>query len=299
MRVVPAAAGRVWAATCGWVYRGEAFGEHWTRVKEGFAERRTRAFDALSPERLIAGTVAGAYLSTDGGASFERARDPGLSIVALAHHPARPDRVLAATDGAGIWRSLDGGASYEPSSRGLAALRVAAVVVSAQTLYAAVRSLDGGARFERLEPALPAPLGLAVAEGRLFVAADDRLVVRDGEAWRTIAGGDGRRVSGLRELPSSFEVLVGDRRQVWRDGRLAAAPDGSVTSAGTAPALPSSSLPRDAVRGVAPLGGRLVLATAGFGLRWADPAPTAAPSSVALEAGEDTQVGGEPLGRER
>lgn len=299
----PHAGDGVWAATCGWVYRGEAFGASWRRVQAGFAERRTRAIEMLSPTRVVAGTVAGAYLSDDGGESFRRAREPGLSIVALAHHPARPERVLAATDGAGVWRSLDGGESYAPASHGLAALRVPAAIGSAGALYVAVpwagplsgvyRSLDGGARFERLDPALDEPLALALADGQLFVLADGELLVRNGERWLRLAGGDDGRAEGLRPTADGFELTVGGRRLRWRDGGLVA------TAAGEAPPAPAAlraagaALPAGSVLAVTELDGRVLLATAGFGLRWAEPA------SVALEAGQDPQIGGEPLGGDR
>jgi ligand-binding sensor domain-containing protein len=301
----------LWAATCGWIYRGDAFGERWTRVQTGFGERRTRALARLSAERVVVGTVAGAYYSDDGGASFTRAADPGLSIVALAHHPQRPELVLAATDGAGIWRSVDGGLSYEPASRGLAALRVAALVAHDGSLYAAVpwagalagvyRSRDGGGRFERLEPPLAAPVGVAVAEGRLFAASAEALYAREGDGWRLVAGGGGERIGGLRSVPGGFAVEVDGRARRWRDGRLvasdAATPDAAAASASEPrpPATALAWLPAGAVRAAAPLAGRWVLATSGFGLRWAD-APA---GSVALEAGEDPQVGGEALGGDR
>jgi photosystem II stability/assembly factor-like uncharacterized protein len=300
--------GEMWAATCGWIYRGERFGERWTRIVEGLAERRTRALALLAPGRLLVGTVDGAYLSVDGGASFRRAADPGLSIVALAHHPARPARVLAATDGAGVWRSLDGGASFAPASRGLAALRVPAAVASGGRLYAAVpwagplsgvyRSDATGTAFERLEPALATPLGLAVAEGRLFVSTGDRLVVWEGGAWRRVAGGGGDLVGALRPTSGGFRVAIGGHEHEWHAGRLvpASAPESGVDTpppAGEAPDLPAGSI-------LAALDweGRRVLATSGFGLRVAPP-PAGAPDSVALEALEDAAIGGEAGGRER
>ena len=303
------APGSVWAATCGWIYRGERFGESWTRLARGLAERRTRALALLAPERVLVGTIDGAYLSVDGGASFRRAADPGLSIVALAHHPARPDRVLAATDGAGIWRSLDGGASFAAASHGLAALRVPAAVESGGRLYAAVpwagplsgvyRSDAGGVAFERLGARLATPLGLAVAEGRLFVSTGERLLVWEAGEWRRLAGGEGGRVGAPRATPAGFVVAIDGRTHEWRAGRLELAPAPREVAVASRPEPASApELPPGSILATLSWNGRRVLATAGFGLRMAPPV-AGEPASVALEALEDPQVGREALGRDR
>jgi len=307
--LAPAATGDVvWAATCGWIYRGEGFGERWQRVQSGLAERRTRALLRVSADRLVAGTVAGAFVSDDGGASFRRADDPGLSIVALAHHPTRPEQVLAATDGAGVWRSDDGGASFAPSSHGLAALRVTAVAGGDEALYVAVpwagplsgvyRAIEGGARFERLEPPLAAPVALAIADGELFALADGRLLARAADGWRAIAGDGAAEAADLRPTPDGFALDLGGRRFVWRRGRLEPAAETSESGASAPWRRGSGALPPGSVLAEIRLGGRLLFATAGFGLRWAEPAPAGA-ASVGFEAGENAQVGGEPLGRDR
>jgi photosystem II stability/assembly factor-like uncharacterized protein len=303
------APGRVWAATCGWIYRGERFGEAWSRLVGGLTERRTRALALLAPGRLLVGTVGGAYLSEDGGERFRRSADPGLSIVALAHHPARPDRVLAATDGAGVWRSLDGGESFAPASRGLAALRVPAAIASGGRLYAAVpwagplsgvyRSDASGDAFERVGPPLATPLGLAIAEGRLFVSTGERLVVWEAGEWQRLAGGDGARVGVPRATARGFVVALDGRDHEWRSGRLEPLP----APAGAAAALrreppESPELPAGSILAALHWNGRRVLATAGFGLRLA-PSAAGERESVALEALENAQVGGEALGRER
>jgi hypothetical protein len=107
-------------------------------------------------------------------------------------------------------------------------------------------------------------------------------------------------------VPGGFAVEVDGRTRRWRDGRLvasdAATPDAAAASASEPrpPATALAWLPAGAVRAAAPLAGRWVLATSGFGLRWADEPRADAPAgSVALEAGEDPQVGGEALGGDR
>lgn len=216
---VPGRPGELWASTCGWVYRGDGFGERWTRVKEGFAERRTPSFLVLSPDRLLAGTVGGLHLSTDGGRSFRRSSDPRLPILALAVHPSRPERVLVGTEGAGIWLSRDGGETATPRLVATANVRVPALVATADTLFAAVahagplsgiyRSPDGGASFEPSPAELPTVVDLAAARDRLFAATERGLYERAGGEWRRVAELGQGRVD---------QLLVGVDRLLARSG---------------------------------------------------------------------------------
>src|SRR6185295_1997146 len=76
--------GEIWASTCGWVYRTENSGGTWRRYQQGLGERRTPSFAVLPDGRLLAGTVAGAYLSADGGLTWKLGSDPALSVLAVA-----------------------------------------------------------------------------------------------------------------------------------------------------------------------------------------------------------------------
>jgi len=197
-RLLPVAGepGRLWAATCGWIYRGDGFGSSWSRIREGLTERRTPAFDVLSSRRLLAGTVGGIFLSDDGGASFRPSATPALSIHALAHHPAVPERVLAATEGGGVWRSEDGGASFHPSATGIGALRVAALARTGGRLWAALAwsgpigslqsSSDDGVSFREEMPPPGGVLDMAGRDGQLYALTDRGLFVGDGSEWRQV-----------------------------------------------------------------------------------------------------------------
>jgi photosystem II stability/assembly factor-like uncharacterized protein len=211
---VPGRPGELWASTCGWVYRGEEFGRRWTRVTEGFRERRTPSFLVVSPERLLAGTVAGLHLSTDGGRSFRRTSDGRLPILALAHHPARPERVLVGTEGAGVWLSTDGGETLSPRLVATANVRVPALAATGASVFAAVahagplsgvyRSPDHGASFEPAPAELPTVLDLAVDGERLWAATERGLFERAGTEWR--------RVGELADLRVEQLLVGGDRR---------------------------------------------------------------------------------------
>lgn len=210
--------GEIWASTCGWVYRGDGLGDKWTRFQTGLAERRTPSFAVLPGERLLAGTVAGAFLSTDRGASFRRTTPDSLAVLAIAYHPARPDRILIGTEGAGIWSSSDAGESFRARPVAMRNLRVPALDQDGAHLFAAVvhagpasgiyRSPDGGSSFEPLPSELPTVLAMATSGDRLFVATERGLFERERSA---AAGGSGAVETAL---PMRFQRVteLGERR---------------------------------------------------------------------------------------
>ncbi len=181
--------GELWASTCGWVYRADVSGGKWNRLTTGLAEKRTPSFAVLSGDRLLAGTVAGAYLSTDRGTSFRRTTPASLAVLAIAWHPARPERILIGTEGAGIWSSSDGGESFQARPVAMRNLRIPALDQDGDRLFAAVahagpasgvyRSPDGGISFEPLPSELPTVLAMATSGKRLFVATERGLFERE------------------------------------------------------------------------------------------------------------------------
>lgn len=218
--------GELWASTCGWVYRGDELGTRWTRFQSGLVERRTPSFAVLPGERLLAGTVAGAFLSTDRGASFRRTTPESLAVLAIAFHPAHPERILLGTEGAGIWASNDAGESFRARPVAMRNLRVPALDGDESHLVAAVahagpasgvyRSPDGGNSFEPLPSSLPTVLHMAQAGGRLFVATERGLFERQSMTSGAAAASE----------PLRFERLaaLGERRVeqlASADGRLA------------------------------------------------------------------------------
>ena len=212
-------AGEIWASTCGWVYRGDGLGDKWTRFQTGLAERRTPSFAVLPGERLLAGTVAGAFLSTDRGASFRRTTPDSLAVLAIAYHPARPDRILIGTEGAGIWSSNDAGESFRARPVAMRNLRVPALDQDGAHLFAAVahagpasgiyRSPDGGSSFEPLPSELPTVLAMATSGERLFVATERGLFERERSAPASAAD-----AAADAALPMRFQRVaeLGERR---------------------------------------------------------------------------------------
>jgi photosystem II stability/assembly factor-like uncharacterized protein len=185
--------GEIWATTCGWVYRTLDRGGKWERFKEGFEERRTPSFAALLDGKLLAGTVAGLHVSTDGGLTWKRTGDPALSIQAIAWHPKRPERIFLGTEGAGVWVSPDAAATFRPASEGMTNTRIAALAASGDDLLVAVShagpmsgihtSHDRGQTFGADFTPLPTVLDLAWHEGRIYAATERGLYERRGAAW--------------------------------------------------------------------------------------------------------------------
>ncbi len=229
LQPVPGRPGELWASTCGWVYRGQGFGERWTRVTTGFAERRTPSLLVIDAGRVLAGTVAGLHLSTDGGESFRRTTDPRLPILALAHHPRRPERILIGTEGAGVWLSRDGGETASPRLVATVNVRVPALVANGDTVFAAVAhagplsgvysSPDHGHSFGPRPAELPTVLDLAATPERILAATERGLWERSNGEWRRVAELGSTRIEQVlvagdrvvvRSTVALFE-LVGDR----------------------------------------------------------------------------------------
>lgn len=227
---VPERPGEIWASTCGWVYRGDALGERWTRFTSGFAERRTPSFAVLGGERLLAGTVAGAYLSTNRGASFRRTSPDDFAVLAIAVAPDDPGRVLLGTEGAGVWVSRDGGESFTRRPLGMRNVRVPALARMGDQVYAAVahagslsgvyRSPDGGASFDPLPSPLPTVLALQVVDGQLLAATEAGLFALDGKSWNRVPELGESRVVALEVLAGRLVARTPQATFQRRHGRF-------------------------------------------------------------------------------
>lgn len=210
--------GEIWASTCGWVYRTANLGATWKRYQQGLGERRTPSFAVLPDGRLLAGTVAGAYLSADGGLTWTLGSDPALAVLAVAVDPARPDRIVLGTEGSGIWISSraggDGGAAgegFRPANRGLGNLRIGALATLPAELLVAVNnagpssglysSKDGGRSFPDFSP-LPTVLDLALDADHAFAATERGLFERNGAAWMRRPEFGDRRVDQVARIGS-------------------------------------------------------------------------------------------------
>lgn len=106
-------------------------------------------------DAIILATEDGLWRSKDGGADWTRLpSDLGSKVEALATHPDRPDRLLAALENGGVALSEDGGSTWTQVAAGLPELSATAIAIASQnpdTVYVALagdglwQSLDAGA----------------------------------------------------------------------------------------------------------------------------------------------------------
>jgi photosystem II stability/assembly factor-like uncharacterized protein len=218
---IPNRPDELWASTCGWVYRSANRGTSWERFQQGFQERRTTSFTALPGGRLLAGTVAGLHLSDDNGKTWRRVGDPGVSILAIAYHPAQPDRIYFGTEGSGLWVSTDNGETLYPSTNGMTNVRISTLSAVGNELLVGVthagpfsglhRSPDRGRSFKSDFATLPPVLDLATHRGRLFAATERGIFERRGSGWHWMRDLGEARVEELIEGGPRLAARTPDR----------------------------------------------------------------------------------------
>jgi photosystem II stability/assembly factor-like uncharacterized protein len=215
--VVATNADNLWVSTCGWVYNTKDRGDNWTRYRDGFNNRRIHdiEFDPCDGDTLYAGSVAGLYRSEDGGKTWYTVTSEDLVINSIVMHPQRPNRVVVAVEGDGVYVSNDRARTFQRSAIGLHNVRVSAIAadpLERNKVYAAVasgggmsgifRSDDAGNTWSRMsDTKLPDVLSLVVApeeksETR-FIAGTDK-----GFFWSA----DGREWT--QAVPSNFPIRV-------------------------------------------------------------------------------------------
>jgi photosystem II stability/assembly factor-like uncharacterized protein len=132
----------------GGLYQSLDGGFSWQPIHSGVMDNqtvRTLAIDRRSPRTLYAGTLSGAFKSTDGGKTWIDLRFPDFNVVlSLVLHPSQPNVVYAGAGG-GLFLSQDGGGTWTALTQGLPSFgSVAGLLISShpQTLYAGVAGAD-------------------------------------------------------------------------------------------------------------------------------------------------------------
>lgn len=125
--------GQVYAGTAyDGVYRSDNLGTSWRASQEGLSELRTTAL-VESGSNVIAGTVAGVYLSSDDGATWTFS---GLPATFVRDFLVVGSTIHAGTD-LGLFTSADGGASWTPNNvPGLPKTTIVSLTRSGTTLFA-------------------------------------------------------------------------------------------------------------------------------------------------------------------
>jgi photosystem II stability/assembly factor-like uncharacterized protein len=121
----------VYINACSGIYRSGSSGEKWAKLPGiPFSARRTYALlpHPQKPNTIFAGTSEGLWRTTDGGKQWKLRTSSRAVIRAIVIHPAKPDRVLIATDGFGVMTSNDFGDDFTPSNTGFIHRHILAIM---------------------------------------------------------------------------------------------------------------------------------------------------------------------------
>jgi photosystem II stability/assembly factor-like uncharacterized protein len=126
----------------GGAYKSTDAGVEWRAINEGINEKPVIALatDASSPLLAYAGTPAGIYKTTDGGASWIASGFADARVPSVAIDPSNASIVWAATS-KGIFKSVDAGSTWMPTNfqGNPSSLELLAIAPSySSTVYAAL-----------------------------------------------------------------------------------------------------------------------------------------------------------------
>jgi photosystem II stability/assembly factor-like uncharacterized protein len=220
----PARPGTLLAGTDSGVYRLDTASGRWTHLRSPMDDLCiwSLAQSPHDPDLILAGTrPPGIFRSTDGGATWARAKAPlpetcpavlQPRVTKIQFDPDDPKLVWAGLEIGGVWRSDDGGASFERASDGLVSDDIHDVTVvrnGARLLYATTNmglhvSRDDGGSWELKVLDSPAQYTRGIGQ-----RADDN-------GFMLLCNGDGP--------PGSWGKLMRSRDHGahWEDARIGA-----------------------------------------------------------------------------
>ncbi|MFC5864686.1 WD40/YVTN/BNR-like repeat-containing protein [Acidicapsa dinghuensis] len=121
----------VYASACSGIYKSEDAGDLFHKV-QGIPStaRRTRVLmqDPNHREIVYAGTTEGLYRTRDSGHEWQRLTGDDVVVNDIYLDPAKPGRILLATDRGGVLASDNGGSTFAESNQGFSARKVEALV---------------------------------------------------------------------------------------------------------------------------------------------------------------------------
>ncbi len=185
----------VFASACSGIYKSDSAGEAFQKIQGiPFSARRTRVLkqDPSNPEIVYAGTTEGLWKTTDKGKTWNRVSNPEVVVNDVMVDPRNSQRVMLATDRAGVLASEDGAQSFLASNHGYTHRYVTAILADKNqpnTLYVGVVN-------DR-------------EQGGVFVSQDA------GQHWTQKSKGlDGRDVFTLKQT-SNGELVAGTNRGMF------------------------------------------------------------------------------------
>ena len=185
----------VFASACSGIYKSQTAGDSFQKIQGiPFSARRTRVLkqDPSNSAIVYAGTTEGLWKTTDAGKTWSRVSNPDVVVNDVMVDPRNSQRVMLATDRAGVLASDDGGHSFLTSNHGYTHRYVTSIMADKNdpnTLFVGVvndRELGG-----------------------VFVSHDG------GQHWLQKSKGlDGRDVFTLKQA-SSGELVAGTNRGMF------------------------------------------------------------------------------------
>lgn len=195
----------VYASACSGIYKSSNGGALFRKIQGiPYSARRTRALqlDPLNPDVVYAGTTEGLWKSPDAGRSWRQLTGKNLIVNDVLVDPRQPQRVLLATDRAGVLASDDAGEIFYASNRGFVHRQVSSLVVDGTTSNRLYASVVNDKEY-----------------GGVFFSEDG------GDSWQQLNDGlEGREVFVLRQAPEGALLagtndgifLKADRQSAWR-----------------------------------------------------------------------------------
>jgi photosystem II stability/assembly factor-like uncharacterized protein len=185
----------VFASACSGIYKSQSAGDSFQKIQGiPFSARRTRVLkqDPSNAAIVYAGTTEGLWKTTDTGKTWTRVSNPDVVVNDVMVDPRNSQRVLLATDRAGVLASDDGAHSFLTSNHGYTHRYVTSILADMKdpnTLFVGVvndRELGG-----------------------VFVSHDG------GQHWLQKSKGlDGRDVFTLKQT-SNGELVTGTNRGMF------------------------------------------------------------------------------------
>jgi photosystem II stability/assembly factor-like uncharacterized protein len=111
----------VFASACSGIYKSPDGGHRFERIQNiPFSARRSRVLkqDPNNPAVIYAGTTEGLWVTSDGGTAWKRVTSPDIVVNDILIDPRNSQRVLLATDRAGVLASDHGTLNFAASNSG-------------------------------------------------------------------------------------------------------------------------------------------------------------------------------------